>query len=158
MNFGNSTKCQSEPSFTGLLPDQVLILGRPRGDKRTVPPRGARRQCASCLVFQQRRLHLSFPSASSHSPSTPEVVCGGAEPGSGLSASPCGARCRCRELSGPSPEVVAPPAAAPAAAAPAAAVPVSGMLSISEERLRIKVFSGKSCSGVASQEEGKAWV
>lgn len=34
MNFGNSTKCQSEPSFTGLLPDQVLILGRPRGDKR----------------------------------------------------------------------------------------------------------------------------
>lgn len=84
------------------------------------------------------------------SPSTPEEACGGAAPGSGLSASPCWARCRCRELSGPSPAVVA------ALAAPAD--PVSGMLSISEEQLKMKIFSGKLCSGIASQEEGKAWV
>lgn len=54
----------------------------------------------------------------------------------------------------PSPAAVAPLAAA----ATAAPVPVSGMLSISEERLRMKLFSGKLCSGVASQEKGKAWV
>lgn len=87
------------------------------------------------------------------SPSTPEEACGGAAPGSGLSASPCCARCRCRELSVPSPAVAAPLAAA-AAAAP---VPVSGMLCISEGRRKMKIFSGKLCNGIASQEEGKAW-
>lgn len=90
------------------------------------------------------------------SPSTPEELCWGAVAGSGLSASPCCCcgRCRCLELSGPSPVVVTPPAAAAAAAT----VPASGMLSISGERRRMKIFSGKRRSGVASQEEGGAWV
>lgn len=151
---------QSKALFIGLWSDQLVFLGRPRGDKRTVP-RGARR-CGDRLVSQH---HVHLPSllnrivrshrATLDSPSTPEEACGGAAPGSGLSASPCCARCLCRELSVPSPAVVAPLAAAAAAAAP---VPVSGMLSISEERRKMKIFSGKLCNGIASQEEGKAWV
>lgn len=93
-----------------------------------------------------------LPSLPAHSPRTPEELCGGAALGSGLSAaSPGCIRCRCREFSEPS-----PPAAAAAALA-AAAVPVSGMLSISEERRKVKIFSGKLDRGVASQEEGRAW-
>lgn len=86
------------------------------------------------------------------SPSTPEELC--VCPGSVLSASPC-PRCLWRELSGPSPGE-----AAALAAAAAAAVPASGMLSISEPRRRkaIKIFSGKQSSGVAFQEEGRAWI
>lgn len=83
------------------------------------------------------------------SPSTPEEAGGAGAPGSGLSASPCCARCRCRLLSGP-------PSAA-AAAAPAAAVPVSGMLSIGEARRTMRVLFGRSCPSCASPAEGRAW-
>lgn len=52
------------------------------------------------------------------------------------------------------------PAEEEVAAAAAAAVPGSGMLSISEteERRKMKIFSGKLYNGIASQEEGRAWV
>lgn len=37
--------------------------------------------------------------------------------------------------------------------------PCRALLSISEERLKMmKIFSGKLCSDIASQEEGKAWM
>lgn len=140
------------------------FLGRPRGDKRT-ESRGVCNGTAlvsypnitfTCPLFLHNLLNriVQGKMGTNDLPSTPEEVGCGAAPGSGLSESACCARCRCRELSVPSPAVVAPLAAA----ATAAPVPVSGMLSISEERRKMKIFSGKLSNGIASQEEGRAWV
>lgn len=108
----------------------------------------------TCPLFLHKTASSGAKRGTLDSPSTPEEAGGGAAPGSGLSASPCCVRCRCREPSAPSTAVVAPLAAA----ASAAPVPVSGMLSISEERRKVKLFSEKLCSGMASQGKGKAWV
>lgn len=131
-----------------------IFLGRPGGDKRRLQ-RGARRSAFTCPPFLRPLIkpHLSLRKEAHDSPSTPDEAGGGAAPGSGLSVSPCCTRCRCRELSAPSAAVVAPLAAA--AAAPAA---VSGMLSIREQRRKMKLFSGIQRCRVASQGDLEAWV
>lgn len=130
-----------------------LFLGRPGGRQKAAAAR-----CPSaftCPPFLRPLIkpHLPLRKEAHDSPSTPDEAGGGAAPGSGLSVSPCCTLCRCRELSAPSAAVVAPLDAA--AAAPAA---VSGMLSIREQRRKMKLFSGKQRCCVASQENLEAWV